>query len=508
MYMRFFGLNRLPFESSPDPGFLFDGPAHREAIASIEYAVATRMGFIMLTGEVGLGKTTVIRAFLDRYDRDRLLPIFVFHPLLSFDDLLELVSDELGLTLEAGISSFNRLRAIQRELIRLYGAGRQVVLVIDEAQRLPEDTLENLRLLTNLETNQAKLLQIVLVGQPELEAILAQPHLRQLDQRIVLKARLDNLTPEDSLRYLRHRLVLAGADDPEAVLSAGALRAIVELSQGVPRRINILANRTLIDAFGADEKPVGAARVRRVAASAGGLEKPRSRGSWTWKSAGIRLSIGVAAGIVMLWPVGPAPFELSNLALFFSFLPGRQMTAPAVSDISGPVLSLPTVSIAGPQAAATEDAAGNPRPDVRPAAPPAPVPAMSVATAEPTAPPPSKEREPPPVPLKMLPDVLAPILSVSAAVAAPSPAGPSPPPAPPPKETASLDAPLVPGSAISRDVIYMVVPGDTLWKICLVAYDPDIAPSMISKVMSRNRIISDIRLMYGKTIILPSSKNS
>ncbi|MGB8839913.1 MAG: AAA family ATPase, partial [Aliidongia sp.] len=337
MYMRFFGLNRLPFESSPDPGFLFDGPAHREAIASIEYAVATRMGFIMLTGEVGLGKTTVIRAFLDRYDRDKLLPIYVFHPLLSFDDLLELVSDELGLTLAAGVSSFNRLRAIQRELIRLYGEERQVILVIDEAQRLPEDTLENLRLLTNLETNQAKLLQIVLVGQPELEAVLAQPHLRQLDQRIVLKARLDTLTPADSERYLRHRLVLAGADNPEAVLSAAAMRAIVELAQGVPRRINILANRTLIDAFGADEKPVGAARVRRVAASADGVEKPKTRGARTWRSAAVRLSIGLAAGIVMLWPAGPAPVELSNFALLFSFLPSRQITAPAVPDPFGSI---------------------------------------------------------------------------------------------------------------------------------------------------------------------------
>src|SRR6266702_8161962 len=143
MYTHFFGLDRLPFEASPDPRFLFDGPAHREAIASIEYAVATRMGFIMLTGEVGLGKTTVIRAFLDRFDRERLLPIYVFHPLLSFDDLLELLSDELGLALDSGISSFNRLRAIQRELIHLYDQKRPAILVIDEAQRLPEDTLEN-----------------------------------------------------------------------------------------------------------------------------------------------------------------------------------------------------------------------------------------------------------------------------------------------------------------------------------------------------------------------------
>jgi general secretion pathway protein A len=521
MYMRFFGLNRLPFEASPDPGFLFDGPAHREAIASIEYAVATRMGFIMLTGEVGLGKTTVIRAFLDRYDRDRLLPIYVFHPLLSFDDLLELVSDELGLTLAPGTSSFNRLRAIQRELIRLYEAEQQVILVIDEAQRLPEDTLENLRLLTNLETNQAKLLQIVLVGQPELEAILAQPHLRQLDQRIVLKARLDNLTPDDSMRYLRHRLILAGTENPEQVLSAGALHAIVELSQGVPRRMNILANRALIDAFGADEKPVGAPRVRRVAANAIGREKPRSHGTGRWRSVGIRLSIGLAAGLVMLWPTGPAPLELGSFAFLFNFLPRSEVAAPATPDLvstrsqvaaveetftvvrqSEPspaprailpdvLAPVPTILASAPSAPGQEPLSPTAQRAVLPDVPTSPVP----TSATPPVPPPSKEPARPAALPAAWPEVLSP--PPWPPVRAPAPA----------RETASLEAPLEPGGAVLHDVTYMVVPGDTLWKICLVAYGPDIAPSMISKIMSRNRIISDIRLLYGKTIILPSSKN-
>lgn len=504
MYTHFFGLDRLPFEASPDPRFLFDGPVHREAIASIEYAVATRMGFIMLTGEVGLGKTTVIRAFLDRFDRERLLPIYVFHPLLSFDDLLELLSDELGLALESGISSFNRLRAIQRELIHLYDEKRQVILVIDEAQRLPEDTLENLRLLTNLETSDAKLLQIVLVGQPELEEILAQEHLRQLEQRIVLKARLDSLTPAESLRYLRHRLTLAGADDPEKVMSTETLRAIVELAEGVPRRMNILANRALIDAFGADEKPVSAIRVRRVAASNDKARRPVPRKrSGRWAASVVAASV-VVAGLALLWETQRAPLE---------FIQAWSRPVPS------PGAAQPPPPAAQPAAAAPQAPDRPPAPVSEP--PPTPLPATtappqlaSVAELTPAVPPP-----PPPA------DTAAKASSEPARLPPPpvAPAsGPSPPPpvaepaaplsasaaAAAPKEVAAVSLPASLKGGTPHDTPYTVIPGDTLWRICLQAYGPDVAPSMISKVMSRNRIVSDVRLLWGKTIILPSPGNS
>jgi|HubBroStandDraft_1064217.scaffolds.fasta_scaffold00066_29 general secretion pathway protein A len=495
MYTRFFGLNRLPFEASPDPGFLFDGPAHREAIASIEYAVATRMGFIMLTGEVGLGKTTVIRAFLDRYDRNRLLPIYVFHPLLSFDDLLELVCDELGLTLDPGIGSFNRLRAIQRELIRLYGDRRQVILVIDEAQRLPEETLENLRLLTNLETNDAKLLQIVLVGQPELEAVLAQPHLRQLEQRIALKARLDSLTPDDSVRYLRHRLTLAGADDPEDVISAPALRSIVDLARGVPRRMNILANRTLIDAFAADEKPVSATRVKRVAAGKGSQTPKISRRSVT-AAVGIFAVLAIAAGI-MLWPPGFASSERGAPAEVRTLARGSGETlalADRAPEIVAPEKLDEPQTVSPPTPPPPSETTGDAQIGVMVAPVALPVPAATPSGAEPNPRPPAPAELPPaPVP-----------------AAAGSPAGghASPPPeAATPKETAPVGPPVELAGAVTSDTLYLVVPGDTLWKICLKVYGSDVAPSMISKVMSRNKIVSDVKLFYGKTIILPSPKN-
>jgi len=456
MYTRFFGLTRLPFEASPDPGFLFDSPAHREAIASIEYAVATRMGFIMLTGEVGLGKTTVIRAFLNRYDRGRLLPIYVFHPLVTFDELLELVSDELGLTLDAAIGSFNRLRAIQRELIRLYADNRQVVLVIDEAQRLPEDTLENLRLLTNLETDDAKLLQIVLVGQPELETVLAQPHLRQLEQRIMLKARLESLTRSDSIRYLHHRLTLAGADDPEQIMTAAAFDAVVELADGVPRRMNILANRALIDAFGADEKLVTAARVRRVAQAGLRRTRPPRQRQWAWPMGGLALLALVIAGVMLLQPAG---FAADGWAKLWAMIPLPQTAA---SNPLPPAIATPAASVE-----------------------PAPA--------------------PPPVVYAQAP-IVAP-----AAVVEPPPAPPTvPEPATPPAETAPPPQAKVPAlpdaTPAPQETIYTVLPGDTLWKICIKVYGPDTAPAMISRVMSRNKIVSDIKLLSGKTIIMPPPK--
>jgi general secretion pathway protein A len=500
MYTHFFGLDRLPFEASPDPRFLFDGPVHREAIASIEYAVATRMGFIMLTGEVGLGKTTVIRAFLDRFDRERLLPIYVFHPLLSFDDLLELLSDELGLALDSGISSFNRLRAIQRELIHLYDEKRQVILVIDEAQRLPEDTLENLRLLTNLETSDAKLLQIVLVGQPELEEILAQEHLRQLEQRIVLKARLDSLTPAESLRYLRHRLTLAGADDPENVMSTETLRTIVELAEGVPRRMNILANRALIDAFGADEKPVSAARVRRVAASNDKARPPVQRKRSGRRAASVVAASVVVAGLALLWETQRAPLEFIQAWSRPVLSPDAAQPLPPAAQpavAAPPAQSVPPPMPSPASAAPPHLASAAETTPAIPAA--APADASAKASSEPArspAPPvvpASGPTPPPPAPVAESTAPLPPPATVAAVV---------------PKEVAAVPLSVSLKGGTPHDTPYTVIPGDTLWRICVQAYGPDVAPSMISKVMSRNRIVSDVRLLWGKTIILPSPGNS
>ena len=263
MYHAFYGLGRMPFQGSPDPDFLYAGPAHQEALATLEYGVDSGMGFVMVTGEIGMGKTTLIRTFLRRAVRPDLFIIYLFHPLLTFRALLAAIAEELGLPI-AEPEPHQLLRQIQRDLLQRHEVGQRVVLIIDEAQRLPEETLDNLRLISNLETDESKLLQIVLVGQLELETILASKQLRALDQRVSRRARLTRLSRSEAEAYIRHRLRQAGAAEPEQVISAAAMRLIVTLTGGVPRRINALADLALIRGFGAGEKPVTRRSVLRA----------------------------------------------------------------------------------------------------------------------------------------------------------------------------------------------------------------------------------------------------
>jgi general secretion pathway protein A len=276
MYHDYYGLNRMPFQGSPDPDFVYLGPSHRDALATLEYGVEAGMGFILVTGEVGLGKTTLIRTFLQRARRPDLFVIYVFHPLLSFDALLAVMAEELGLPVDDQ-EPYRLVRDIQRDLIARFEAGQRVVLVIDEAHRLPPDTLENLRLISNLETDTAKLLQIVIIGQPELDALLAEPRLRQLDQRIALRARLAPLSRKDSEAYIRHRLEQAGAAMHDTVLDDTTVRLIAERAGGVPRRINALADLVLIHGFGAGVRPVGRRAARAALRGAGNGDAPPRR---------------------------------------------------------------------------------------------------------------------------------------------------------------------------------------------------------------------------------------
>jgi type II secretory pathway predicted ATPase ExeA len=255
MYHAFYGLARMPFQGSPDPDFLYPGPAHQEALATLEYGVDSGSGFVMVTGDIGMGKTTLIRTFLRRAVRPDMFIIYVFHPLLTFRALLAVIAEELGLPIDEP-EPHQLLRQIQRDLIARFEVGQRVVLIIDEAQRLPEETLDNLRLVSNLETDESKLLQIVLVGQTELDALIASKRLRALDQRISRRARLTRLAPGDAEAYVRHRLRQAGAAEPEEVISASAIRLIAKQSGGVPRRINALADLALSRGFGAGERPV------------------------------------------------------------------------------------------------------------------------------------------------------------------------------------------------------------------------------------------------------------
>jgi general secretion pathway protein A len=302
MYHDYYGLNRMPFQGSPDPDFVYLGPSHRDALATLEYGVEAGMGFILVTGEVGLGKTTLIRTFLQRAKRPDVFVIYVFHPLLSFDGLLAVMAEELGLPV-ADHEPYRLVRDIQRDLIERFEVGQRVVLVIDEAHRLPPDTLENLRLISNLETDSAKLLQIVIIGQPELDAMLAEPRLRQLDQRIALRARLAPLTRDDSEAYLRHRLQQAGAVMHDSVLDDRAVRLIARRAGGVPRRLNVLADVVLIHGFGAGQRPVGKRGARAALRDAGSGDaaqrRPRRRRRWLIATAAL---VAALVGIALFDP--------------------------------------------------------------------------------------------------------------------------------------------------------------------------------------------------------------
>ncbi|HRD98244.1 MAG TPA: AAA family ATPase, partial [Rubrivivax sp.] len=232
MYAPFFGLSREPFSIAPDPRFLFMSERHREALAHLLYGVGGGGGFVLLTGEIGAGKTTVGRCFLEQLP-SRCAVAYIFNPKLSVAELLQTVCGEFGIAIEPGETSIKaHVDALNRFLLAAHAQGRQALLVIDEAQSLSAEVLEQLRLLTNLETAERKLLQIILIGQPELRDMLAQPGLEQLAQRVIARYHLGPLSREESAQYVAHRLAVAGPDGragAAALFDPAALAALHRL---------------------------------------------------------------------------------------------------------------------------------------------------------------------------------------------------------------------------------------------------------------------------------------
>jgi general secretion pathway protein A len=267
MYARYFGLKQPPFSIAPDPRYLFMSERHREALAHLLYGVRGGGGFVLLTGEVGTGKTTVCRCFLEQIPK-RCNVAYIFNPKLTVEELLRTVCAEFRIPYHhagAGVPTVkDYVDALNEFLLRTHAVGQNNVLIIDEAQNLSADVLEQLRLLTNLETNERKLLQIVLIGQPELRAMLARPQLRQLAQRVIARYHLGALSPAETEQYVRHRLAVAGLTQA-LPFDAGALRRIAQYSRGVPRRINLLADRALLGAY-AKGKPIVDRRIVEEAA--------------------------------------------------------------------------------------------------------------------------------------------------------------------------------------------------------------------------------------------------
>ncbi len=278
MYVQHFGLEHEPFSIAPDPRYLYLSERHREALAHLTYGLGAGGGVVLLTGEIGAGKTTVCRCFLEQVPADCRIA-YIFNPKLTVTELLASVCEEFGVIVAAlpGSSTVKTyLDPLNQFLLEAHAAGRNSVLVIDEAQLLSPEVLEQLRLLTNLETSERKLLQIILVGQPELRDMLAQPGLEQLAQRVIARYHLGALDEPDTGRYLQHRLELAGLRGPSP-LGPNLLRSIYQYSGGIPRRINRLCDRALLGAFGQGLAAVDLPTLRRAAQEVEGNDQAQVR---------------------------------------------------------------------------------------------------------------------------------------------------------------------------------------------------------------------------------------
>ncbi|MEK7238447.1 MAG: AAA family ATPase, partial [Nitrospirota bacterium] len=247
MYKEFFGFVEMPFSIAPDPRYLYMSEQHREALAHLIYGFKSDGGLVLLTGEIGTGKTTVCRCLLEQTHENSVIA-FIINPKLTVAELLATICDEFGIKYPEGNASIKVfVDLINMFLLDAHAKGYKCLLIIDEAQNLSADVLEQLRLLTNLETNQHKLLQIILLGQPELRDKLSQPELRQLAQRIIARYHLGPLSKKDVAAYVTHRLSIAGVRNE--LFPASTINTLFRLSKGVPRLINVLCDRALLGTF-------------------------------------------------------------------------------------------------------------------------------------------------------------------------------------------------------------------------------------------------------------------
>jgi general secretion pathway protein A len=339
MYAAYYGLKSEPFSIAPDPRYLFMSERHREALAHLLYGVkGGGGGFVLLTGEIGAGKTTVCRCLLEQIPK-RCNVAYIFNPKLTALELLKTVCDEFRLPVHhEGVGPptvKDYLDPLNRFLLDTHAVGQNNVLIIDEAQNLSAGTLEQLRLLTNLETNERKLLQIVLIGQPELRTMLQRPELEQLAQRVIARYHLEALSEHETVKYLRHRMAVAGLTRAFP-FSKRAMQAIHQRSRGVPRRINLLADRALLGAYAEGAASVDHRIVAKAAAEVFGAQERwaalRRLAPW-----GLGLGAGavLAGGAMLLWPrESSAPLPAAALA----------RAAPAAASAAASASAAPAAS--------------------------------------------------------------------------------------------------------------------------------------------------------------------
>ncbi len=297
MYTSFFGLNEKPFSITPDPRYLFMSERHGEALAHLVYGVTESGGFMQLTGEVGTGKTTLVRTLLLNRMPSNADVAVVLNPQLSAREFLITICEEIGIAVPADRSSIKALiDTLNRHLLDAHSDGRRTILVVDEAQNLAPDVLEEVRLLTNLETAKQKLLQIVLIGQPELRDLLARNDLRQLAQRITGRYHLEPLSRDESAQYIEHRLNVAGALGE--IFDAGAKREVFRLSQGVPRLINVICDRALLGAYTVESRHVNRRMVRRAAIEITGKTEKATWPRWAIPAVAVGAAVVIVAGFL------------------------------------------------------------------------------------------------------------------------------------------------------------------------------------------------------------------
>ena len=441
MYKEFFNFSAEPFRITPDPGFLFLTDQHKEALAAIITGISRRKGFVCITGEVGVGKTTILRSYLESADEPSLRFVYVYNPNVSFQTLLRHICKELGVP-TPGDDIATMVDGLRASLLEHHNRHETLVLLIDEAQNMPMGTLENLRMLSNLETATEKLVQIVLVGQPELEALLAERQLRQLESRIAVRTRLGPLSRQDSAAYIHHRLRCVALDN-QTVFTEAAIRQIVSNAQGIPRRINVLCDTALMTAFGRRIKPVSAAIVRDVLRDTG-VKKDRNA-KWTWR--------------VMIW-AGGAIAVAAMTAGFALYAPGLPHIPPELPH---------------------RQAASQAEPAVISKAEPAP----------PIQSPPQAKGEQPPEQASItlsLPAAIPPAEQMKTALSMTSPAAIT--------EPAPQDH--------TSDLVRIVAPGDTLAGLASQVYGKVDRP-MLEGVKARNpEIVNVDRIHVGQIIVFPN----
>jgi len=350
MYAPFFGLKQKPFSIAPDPRYLFMSERHREALAHLLYGVQGGGGFVLLTGEIGAGKTTVCRCFLEQIPA-RCNVAYIFNPKLSALELLITVCHEFGIKFPSltaagtppGVKDY--VDGLNEYLLRTHAVGQNNVLIIDEAQNLSSDVLEQLRLLTNLETSERKLLQIVLIGQPELRVMLARPELEQLAQRVIARYHLDALTEKETAQYIAHRLAVAGLKGA-LPFDGGALRRIHQLTRGIPRRINLLCDRALLGAYATGKSRVDRTIVDKAAREVFGPHD--SHGGPALASAPRWWPLALAGGVL----VGAAAMAAVQWGGR-----GKAPARPAASAASAASAAQPRASVAAPIASTLPTAA-------------------------------------------------------------------------------------------------------------------------------------------------------